>query len=118
MATNSVPKDFMSARILSLLKKAHLVADDFKNYRPVSNLLFIFKILEKVGDKHIEHHLACNMFHKELQSVYRKFHSTEFALLMVQSDILQYVSVFIMLDLSAVFDIMDHQSNALTITLA
>ena len=47
--------------------------------------------------------------HEELQSAYHRFHSTETALLKVQSDILEsldngFVTVLVMLDLSASFD--------------
>ena len=48
-----------------------------------------------------------------LQSSYRKFHSTESALLKVKNDILlnmnrQHVILFVLLDLSAAFDTIDH----------
>ena len=47
------------------------------------------------------------------QSSYRQFHSTEMALLKVQSDILsnmdkQEVTLLVLLDLSAAFDTVDH----------
>jgi len=50
---------------------------------------------------------------KPLQSAYRKFHSTETALLKVQNDILLSLdqgcaTVLVMLDLSAAFDTIDH----------
>ena len=49
------------------------------------------------------------------QSSYRQFHSTETALLKVQSDILsnvdkQEVTLLVLLDLSAAFDTVDHNS--------
>jgi len=61
MTISYVPKDFKSARIPPFLKKAGLDADVLKNYRPVSNLPFIFNFFEKIVDRHIEHRLACNM---------------------------------------------------------
>ena len=53
-----------------------------------------------------------NLF-PSLQSSYRKFHSTESALLKVKNDILlnknrQHVTLFVLLDLSAAFDTIDH----------
>ena len=115
MAAGSVPKDFKSARIRPLLKKSGLDQNLLKNYRPVSNLPFISKILEKVVDKLLERHLTDNKLHEGFQSAYRKFHSTESALLKVQNDILQFlhnncVTVLVLLDLSAAFDTIDHQT--------
>ena len=105
-----MPKEFKSARIRPLLKKSGLDQNLLKNYRPVSNLPFISKVLEKVVDKSLEHYLSEN---KGFQSAYRKFHSTESALLKVQNDILQSlenncVTVLVLLDLSAAFDTIDH----------
>ena len=56
-----------------------------------------------------------NYLHELFQSAYRKFHSTETALLKVNIHILEYldqgiVSVLVMLELSAAFDIIDHQT--------
>ena len=57
--------------------------------RPVSNLPFVSKILDKVIYACIERHLVCNSLHEPLQSAYRKFHSTKTALLKVQNDIME-----------------------------
>ena len=78
-----VPPVFKCAQIQPLLKKPTLDPDILKNYRPVSNLPFISKVLEKVVDTRIERHLVENGLHKEFQSAYRRFHSTETALLKV-----------------------------------
>ena len=115
MKSGSVPKDFKSARIRPLLKKSGLDQDLLKNYRPVSNLPFISKVLEKVVDKRLERHLSENKLHEGFQSAYRRFHSTESALLKVQNDILQSLdnncaTVLVLLDLSAAFDTIDHQT--------
>ena len=45
------PSQCKNAIIRPLLKKQGLDADDLKNYRPVSNLQFISKVLEKVVDQ-------------------------------------------------------------------
>ena len=115
MEASYVPRDFKCARIRPLLKKPGLDPDTLKHNRPVSNLPFISKILEKVVDSRLERHLVTNSLHEVSQSAYRKFHSTETALLKVQNDILQSldqgcVSVLILLDLSAAFDTIDHQT--------
>ena len=86
-----------------------------KNYRPVSDLPFVSKVLEKVVSSRIEEHLISNNLHEQHQSAYRTFHSTETALLKVQNDILQSldknnVTVLVMLDLSAAFDTIGHKA--------
>ena len=84
------------------------------NYRPVSNLSFVSKILGRVKLKQIEGHLATNKLMDVLQSAYRAMHLTETALLKVQNDILSAldqegsVVVLVKLDLSAAFDTIDH----------
>ena len=57
-----------------------------------------------------------NQLHEINQSAYRKFHSTETALVKVQNDILESldtgdVTVLVMLDLSAAFDTIDHNTH-------
>ena len=110
-----VPKSFKSALVRHLLKKPGLDPNVLKNYRPVSNLPFLSKVLEKVVDSRLERHLTENSLHADHQSVYRKFHSAETALLKVQNDILHSldkncVTVLVLLDLSAAFDTIDHQT--------
>ena len=43
-----VPDDLKHANILPLIKNDNLDKDILKNYRPVSNLTFVSKLLEKV----------------------------------------------------------------------
>jgi len=110
----TVPESFKSARIRPLIKKQSLDQNTLKNYRPVSNLPYFSKILEKVVNTRIEEHLEKHELHEINQSAYRKFHSTETALLKVQNDILEYldrgnVTILVMLDLSAAFDTIDHK---------
>ena len=64
-----------------LLKKPNLDSNMLKNYRPVSNLLFISKIIEKAVLTQLQEHLSGNGLLETCQSVYRKEHSTETALL-------------------------------------
>jgi len=112
-----VPHTFKSARIRPLLKKPGLDQNLLKNYRPVSNLPFISKILEKVVDMRLEQHLTTNNLHEDHQSAYRKFHSIETALLKVQNDVLQSldqnnVTIMVLLDLSAALDTIDQTNSS------
>jgi hypothetical protein len=96
-----------------LLKKASLDPKVFKNYRPVSNLGFISKILEKIVASRIKFHVESQHLLPPWQSAYRAFHSTETALLKIQNDLLmtlnqKRIAALILLDLSAAFDTIDH----------
>lgn len=115
MENASVPKSFKSSLIRPLIKKSGLDENTLKNYRPVSNLTFVSKILEKIVDSRLESHLSTKHLHEVNQSAYRKFHSTETALIKVQNDILNSLdnddaTILVMLDLSAAFDTIDHQT--------
>ena len=72
-----VPKSFKSALVRPLLKKPGLDPNVLKNYRPVSNLPFLSKVLEKVVDSRLERHLTEYRLRADHQSAYRKFHSTD-----------------------------------------
>lgn len=113
MSTSQVPSNFKQAVIRPLLKKPDLDPDVLKNYRPVSNLPFISKVLERIVSNRIDQHLNEYNLLDEYQSAYRKNYSTETALLRVQTDILKALDsgfsvALIMLDLSAAFDTLDH----------
>ena len=107
------PTHFKSAVVSPLLKKPTLNRDDMKNYRPVSNLSFLFNILEKVMASRLNSHIITSHTSHNFQSAYRKFHSTETALLKIHNDILSSmddgrVTALTLLDLSAAFDTIDH----------
>ena len=106
-----VPDDWKSAIVKPLLKKSGLDLTH-KNFRPVSNLPFISKIVEKAVLSQLFKHCEGNTPLPNLQSRFRRFHSTETALLKVQSDILmdrQEITLLVLLDVSAAFDTIDHQ---------
>ena len=58
-----------------------------KNYRPVANLSFISKIIEKAIATQIHSHLINNDIVDNFQSAYKTGHSCETALLRVYNDI-------------------------------
>ena len=94
-------------------KKTSLDKEVFENYRPVSNLNFISKILERVVAIQLQIHLHEAGLMTGFPSVYRKHHSTESALLNIQNDILLNmakgsVTALTLPNLSAAFDTIDH----------
>ena len=83
------------------------------NYRPVSNLCFIAKILEKLVLSQVSSYLNSHNLYNTFQSAYRPGHSTETALLKVVNDLFLSlnkgnISVLALLDFSSAFDTIDH----------
>ena len=62
------PNQFKKAYIRPLPKKTTLDKNELKNYRPVSNLSFITKILEKVVASRLLSHMESNSMSNNLQS--------------------------------------------------
>ena len=107
------PKYMGHALITPVLKKPSLDSNDFSNYRPVSNINSISKIIEKAASNQLKDYLCKNNLIDMYQSAYVSNRSTETALLKVKSDVLnavdrQEVVFLVMLDLSAAFDTIDH----------
>ena len=104
---------FKEALVRPLLKKKGTNKDELKNYRPVSNLHFISKVIEKAVASQLETHLVRNELLDTLQSGYRAYHSTETAMLKISNDILtnkdhNESTGLVCIDLSAAFDLVDH----------
>ena len=113
LKSGTVPDSFKSAIVRPLLKKHNLDPNELKNYRPISNLCFLSKLLEKVVLNQLNLHLSTNNLLNPFQSAYRQSHSTETALLHILNDLLLAtdsgkVSLLTLLDLSAAFDTIDH----------
>ena len=81
------PDAWRCALIKPLLKKPELDIL-FKNFRPVSNLPYVFKLKEKAVADQLNNHNESIELLPEKASVYRRDHSTQTALLKVQLDIL------------------------------
>ena len=112
-ADGYVPKSFKLAAVTPLLKKANLIPEILKNFRPISNLPFLSKIMEKAATKQLLVHKETNKLREKMQSAYRTHHSTETALLRINHDLLTSLDskrcvLMVMLDLSAAFDTVNH----------
>jgi hypothetical protein len=109
-----VPQPFKIAAVTPLLKKADLVADILKHFRPISNLPYLSKVLERAANKQLIEHKESNNLRDSRQSAYRKFYSTETALLRINHDLLmardkRQCTIMCLLDLSAAFDTVSHE---------
>ena len=82
-----VPDSFKKAVVTPLIKKASLLVEDLKNYRPVSGLSFISKLVERVVAKQLVNHIHQQDLDNSYQSAYKSGHSTEMALLSIKKDI-------------------------------
>ena len=107
------PDRFKIAQVTPLIKKDGLDVKDPANYRPISNLNTISKIIERLCLARLTPHIAATGHFNPLQSAYRKHHSTETAMLKILDDLYRIIdnqrsAVLVGLDLSAAFDMIEH----------
>ena len=113
-AEGRFPSDYKTAQVMPLLKKQGLDKKAPENYRPISNLTTISKILERLALAQLRPHLLDSPNYSPLQSAYRAGHSTETALLSVLNDVYtagdsKRSTVVLGLDMSAAFDTISHR---------
>ena len=83
-----MPTAFKKAVVKPLIKKPNLDPEILGNYRPVSNLPYLSRILERAVADQLQAHLDTNGLHVKFQSAYRRGHSTETALFRILNDLL------------------------------
>ena len=115
----SLPEGYMqtclkSAVLSPLLKTPDADFLQFKNFRPISNLKALSKIIEKSVALKLNNYLMNNNLHDNFQSVYKVHHSTETAMVRVQDDTLHAIDgnkavLLLILDLSGAFDTVSHE---------
>ena len=106
LTTGDFPISCKSSIVIPLIKKPGLDREMLKNHRPVSNLSFISKVIEKVISIRILGHILNNNIVDSFQSAYRADHSCETALLRVYNDIVTTVgkgngSFLVLLDINS-----------------
>ena len=95
LSTGMFPSAFKHALVKPLLKKSSLDPNVHKNYRPVSNLAFVSKIIEKVVAARLLDHVKENDLNETFQSAYKKCHSTDTALLRVHNDTIRSIDNYL-----------------------
>ena len=116
LVSGVVPSTFKMGIVRSTIKKRSLDTDILANYRPITNIGFLSKVLERVVAAQTLEYLHRHDLLSKFQSAYRQFYSTETALLRVLNDILISIDahqdvVLVLLDLSSAFD--RHRGNTL-----
>ena len=79
LTSGKMPKELKSAMIIPLITKPNADTETFSNFRPVSNLRFVSKLIEKAAFLQLRDYLMRNGLHEHLQSAYKALHSTETA---------------------------------------
>ena len=113
VTTGCFPAGMKNAVIKPTLKKDNADSDMLSNYRPVSNLTAVSKLLERVVLNQLNDYLNSNDLYCPVQSGYRPHHSCETLLVRMTDDINREIQagnivIVILLDLSAAFDTIDH----------
>jgi len=114
LAEGIFPDRFKKAIVTPLIKKPSLPKNELKNYRPVSGLCFISKLVERVVASQVKRHVDESNLGNCHQSAYKSGHSTETTLLSIKNDIHASLAkgmptALVLLDLSAAFDTIDHK---------
>ncbi|KAF7247959.1 putative RNA-directed DNA polymerase from transposon BS [Varanus komodoensis] len=108
-----VPAPLKEAVVRPVLKKASLDPEMATNYRPVANIPFLGKVLERVVAGQFQALLDETDYLDPLQSSFRPGYGTESALVALYDDLCREkdrgsASLLVLLDLSAAFDTIDH----------
>ena len=109
--TQTFPNKWKRALITPVKKCS--VPEGVSDYRPVSILTTLSKVIEKIAVKQLTNYLTSNHLFDPLQSGFKKHHSTSSALIKVTGDMVsameqKHVTVLVLLDYSKAFDTVNH----------
>jgi len=88
LGTGVVPASFKTAVVTPLINKSSMDVNSLHSYRPISNLSFVSKLLERLVSTQLQSHVVTHSLLPSNQSAYRRGHSTETALLKVYCDLI------------------------------
>ena len=113
LITGTIPNLLKNAIITPIIKKLNLNSSEFSNYRHISQLSLLTKILEKTIYNQLSYYLSENMLLDIRQNAFRKLHSTETTVLSLYDDLYNSLDIgqtiqLILLDLFSAFDILRH----------
>ena len=113
LSTGTVPTEWKTARITPIHKSGDVTKAD--NYRPISILPAVSKILEKAVQKQLLNHLEENNLLSDSQFGYRKKRSTELATALFLDSIRKAADTgcltgAVFIDLSKAFDTIGHST--------
>ena len=112
LKTGQVPQEWKHAKVIPLHKDG--TKDDTNNYRPISVLPVLSKIMERAVHDQLYRHLSKHQLLNKWQSGFRPGYSTATALTYVTDLLLKeidskHVTGIIFLDLKKAFDTVDHE---------
>jgi len=110
----SFPSIFKTGLVTPLLKKPGLSTSDSKNFRPITNLSTISKVMERMALTQLKSAIVSSPNFCPHQSAYRTAHSTETALIKIVNDVISSIDKgtvvgLVGLDISAAFDTVNHE---------
>ena len=109
------PNSYKSAIVTPMLKKPNVDRYDPANYRPISNLSNMSKLLKRLYLSRSQSHVCGSRNFSSVQSAYRLHYSTETTLLHTMDSVLRssdqvQPSLLVSLDMSANFDTIDRST--------
>ena len=115
LPSGAFPDIFKKVYATPKLKKAELDKESYANYRPISNLEFMGKVLVHVVLSQLQQHLDNEPALNPFQTANRHHLSTETALLKFTNDILaekdhKQLTLLVLLNFSAAFDTTEHNT--------
>lgn len=111
--TGVFPNALKDATLIPIIKDKKADVNQLKNYRPISLLSYISKVLEGLAAKQLSNYIVGHNLGNLRQSAYKTGHSVETTLLALQSELLEVldrgnVAFLVLMDLSAAFDTVNH----------
>ena len=112
LTTGIIPPELTHSISTPILKNASLDDSILSNYRPLSQLSLLSKILEKVIYKQLIFYLDYNDLFDNYQSAYRKHHSTETSIIALTDSLHHSLDnhkslQLLFIDMTAAFDTID-----------